>query len=161
MNTDLKQKAESKIQDRVAEFEHALLESVESTSSDALHVVLEHDPEGEELTEDEAISAANELIGAYEGIIRSVPMLYDRAVFDFLLAGGSDGRLRYEMPTPWAHAYHADKISLEELVDRVWDTIHYVDSDGVPHSTADLEEMLPDDVSFDSDDERDRDDSSE
>lgn len=149
MSTNLKQEAESAMQDTVVDSEYSTLDTVKSTSSGALHVIVKHDPEGEELTEDEAIAAANELIGAYEGIIRSQPMLYDRAAFDFLLAGGDEGRVRYEMPTPWARAKHSDEISLDELVERVWDTIHYVDADGVPHSQADVEEMLPDGVSLD------------
>ena len=144
MKENTRQVAETTMKEQIEDEDSATLESIASKSDGLLHIVLEYDPSGQELTASEAQDAFATVLGMYEGVLRNHPSLYNRAALDFCVGDGA--RVRYELPTPWFNAYHANRISLEEVYDRVWDTLHYIDPEGVPRSKAEVLEELPDDV---------------
>lgn len=109
-----------------------------------LHIELAHTPAGDELTREEAAEATNDAIGVFEGILRDHPLLFDRAAVDFIMEELADGdlRVRYELPSVWFAKYHRGDCSLQTLVERVWDTAHIIDTDGMPRSGDELPELF-------------------
>lgn len=132
--------AEAVVNNQISELELATLESVTSKPNGLLHVVVDYHGDVDEVDLDENGDVVATAIGMYNGIVTDSPNLYDRAAVDLCL--DYDIRLRFEFPTPWFQAYITDRIEIEELHSRVWDTLHVVDPEGTPRSLADFPEMV-------------------